>query len=86
MTNTNHIGILCGYPFPEGMAATNRILAYSKGLNESGIEIDIFIFCLDRNKFSPEKLQEQLCFRAGIVCSADSDILCAQSSQHDLAV
>jgi glycosyltransferase involved in cell wall biosynthesis len=44
MRETKRIGIICGYPFPEGMAATNRILAYSKGLIENGIKVDVFIF------------------------------------------
>lgn len=38
------IAIICGYPFPNGLAATNRILAYSKGLIELGFSVDIFIF------------------------------------------
>jgi glycosyltransferase involved in cell wall biosynthesis len=33
--------IFCDYPFPEGLAATNRILAYTKGLNENGINSEI---------------------------------------------
>ena len=33
--------ILCNYPFPEGMAATNRIFAYSKGLNQNGIKTEV---------------------------------------------
>lgn len=31
----NRIFVLCDYPFPEGMAPTNRILAYAKGLNNN---------------------------------------------------
>jgi glycosyltransferase involved in cell wall biosynthesis len=44
MRETKRIGIICGYPFPEGMAATNRILAYSKGLIENCVKVDVFIF------------------------------------------
>jgi len=38
------VGILCGYRFPEGMAPTSRILAYSKGLVENGVDVDVIIF------------------------------------------
>jgi glycosyltransferase involved in cell wall biosynthesis len=38
------IGILTLWEFPEGMAPTTRILAYSKGLVENGIVVDIFSF------------------------------------------
>lgn len=38
------IGILTLWEFPEGMAPTTRILAYSKGLFENGIEVEIFSF------------------------------------------
>jgi glycosyltransferase involved in cell wall biosynthesis len=37
------IAILSIYPFPTGLAPTNRILAYSKGMIENGANIDIFI-------------------------------------------
>lgn len=40
----DRIGVLCYYTFPEGMAATNRIIAYSKGLRENGVDVDIIIF------------------------------------------
>ncbi|WP_308746218.1 glycosyltransferase family 4 protein [uncultured Bacteroides sp.] len=40
----NRVGILCYYTFPEGMAPTNRIIAYGKGLRENGIDVDIIIF------------------------------------------
>lgn len=32
------IGVLCHYPFPKGMAATTRIIAYGKGLQEQGVK------------------------------------------------
>jgi glycosyltransferase involved in cell wall biosynthesis len=44
MKNTKHVGIVCGYPFPEGMAATNRIISYSKGLIENGVDVDVLLF------------------------------------------
>lgn len=40
----NKIGILCYYSFPEGMAATNRIIAYCKGLNAQQVATDVIIF------------------------------------------
>lgn len=39
-----HIGILSYYPFPEGMAPTTRIIAYSKGLCANGAVVDIYSF------------------------------------------
>lgn len=39
-----HIGILCHYPFPEGMAPTTRIIAYSKGLCANGADVDVYSF------------------------------------------
>ncbi len=45
MTNKiRRIAIICGYSFPDGMAPTTRILAYSKGLVEDDTKVDIFIF------------------------------------------
>lgn len=38
------IGVLTFWEFPEGMAPTTRILAYSKGLVMNGIEVEIFSF------------------------------------------
>lgn len=38
------IGILCFWEFPEGMAPTTRILAYSKGLVLNGVQVEIFSF------------------------------------------
>lgn len=37
--------VLCNYPFPEGMAATIRILAYSKGLTQNGVKCSVVTFC-----------------------------------------
>lgn len=42
--NTKRIGVLCPYWFPEGMAATTRILAYSKGLVKNGLEVEVICF------------------------------------------
>lgn len=39
-----NIAVLCGYPFPKGLAATNRIIAYSKGLVEIGCNVKVYIY------------------------------------------
>lgn len=44
MNKHERVGIICGYPFPEGMAATNRIISYSKGLIENGLNVDVLVF------------------------------------------
>ncbi|MCO5935983.1 glycosyltransferase family 4 protein [Mucilaginibacter sp. RB4R14] len=38
------IAIICGYSFPDGLAPTNRILTYSKGLVELAVKVHIFIY------------------------------------------
>lgn len=47
------VGIVCGFPFPEGLAATVRIITYSKGLVEAGCETDVFLFS-PSCKWTPE--------------------------------
>jgi glycosyltransferase involved in cell wall biosynthesis len=42
ISNIN-IAVLAGYSFPYGGAATNRILAYCRGLIENAVNVDIFI-------------------------------------------
>lgn len=42
--NIERIGILCGYSFPNGMAPTARIIAYSKGLVQNGVDVHVIIF------------------------------------------
>lgn len=37
------VAVVCFYPFPEGMAATNRIIAYSKGMVANGARVDLFL-------------------------------------------
>lgn len=37
------LGIISIYPFPHGMAASNRIFAYCKGLVENDVHVDVFI-------------------------------------------
>lgn len=44
MKQLNKVGVLCTYTFPEGMAPTTRILAYSKGLVENGVDVEIVVF------------------------------------------
>lgn len=41
---SHHIAILCQYAFPEGMAATTRIVSYGKGLQRNGVKTDVFSF------------------------------------------
>jgi glycosyltransferase involved in cell wall biosynthesis len=38
------IGILCAYPLPQGLAATSRIWAYSKGMVSLGHQVQAFSF------------------------------------------
>jgi glycosyltransferase involved in cell wall biosynthesis len=42
-SNQSNIVIISIYPFPIGMAATNRIIAYSKGLIEAGANVEIVL-------------------------------------------
>ena len=43
-TTMNKIAVLNIYQFPNGMAPTTRILAYTKGLRENGVDCDIISF------------------------------------------
>ncbi len=45
--------IISIYPFPQGMATTNRILAYSKGLSINGAKVNIF------NPFPTDQYREE---------------------------
>jgi len=40
----NKISILCPYEFPEGMAPTTRIVAYSKGFVQNGVTTEVICF------------------------------------------
>lgn len=51
------IGILTFWEFPEGMAPTTRILAYSKGLIENDVDVEIFSF---KRIFEDQKLSENI--------------------------
>lgn len=42
--NMKRICVVCGFPFPVGFAATNRIITYSKGMVENGYDVSILIF------------------------------------------
>lgn len=44
MKTIKKICILCAYRFPDGMAPTTRILAYSKGLQENGVDVEVVSF------------------------------------------
>lgn len=37
------IALISYFPFPKGLAATNRIISYSKGLVHNGCQVDVFI-------------------------------------------
>lgn len=39
-----NIAIVCDYPFPNGLAATNRILAYGKGLVENNNDVTVYVY------------------------------------------
>lgn len=41
---TKRVAVICGYPFPNGLAATTRIISYLKGLNELGVKTDVFTY------------------------------------------
>jgi glycosyltransferase involved in cell wall biosynthesis len=38
-----HCAVICIYPFPLGLAPTNRIIAYSKGMQENGAAVKIYV-------------------------------------------
>ena len=40
----SRVSVVCTYPFPQGLAATTRIISYLKGLNKEGIDTDVFIY------------------------------------------
>jgi len=39
-----NIAILCDFPFPNGLAATNRIISYSKGLVNFGNTVTVYVY------------------------------------------
>ena len=40
----SRIAVLCTFPFPEGLAATVRIISYLKGIKALGVDTDVFIY------------------------------------------
>lgn len=43
--NLGRVAVVCKFPFPEGLAATTRIIAYMKGIIEhDGIRADVFVY------------------------------------------
>src|SRR5690606_31361696 len=51
------VAVVSIYSIPNGGAATNRILAYSKGLVENGADVDVFaIFPTENHHPDKEKL------------------------------
>ena len=43
-SNDKRIAVVCTFGFPEGLAASTRIISYLKGLNELGVETDVFVY------------------------------------------
>ena len=41
---TKRVALVCTFAFPNGLAATTRIVSYLKGLKEKGVETDAFIY------------------------------------------
>lgn len=54
-----NVNIICPYPFPNGMAATNRIISYSKGLVEFGFNVEIIIY-IPSNTYLHDKNEGQI--------------------------
>lgn len=44
INNIGKIGVVCYYPFPEGMAPTIRIISYCIGLQKNGVETEVFSY------------------------------------------
>lgn len=44
MTDLKHIAVVCTFPFPEGLAASARIIAYLKGLSNKNVHTEVFIY------------------------------------------
>lgn len=44
MNRLSRISVLCTFPFPEGLAATTRIVSYLKGINRLGVDTDVFVY------------------------------------------
>lgn len=42
--NKRRIAVVCTFPFPEGLAASTRIISYLKGINELGVDTDVYIY------------------------------------------
>ena len=41
---TNRVALVCTFSFPNGLAASTRIVSYLKGLQEKGVDTDVFIY------------------------------------------
>ena len=45
LTNSKkRVAVVCTFAFPEGLAASTRIISYLKGLTELGIDTDVFVY------------------------------------------
>lgn len=40
----SRVSVVCTFPFPQGLAASTRIISYLKGLTEEGVDTDVFIY------------------------------------------
>ena len=43
-SNKKRVAVVCTFAFPEGLAASTRIISYLKGLSELGVDTDVFIY------------------------------------------
>ena len=42
--NLSRVSVVCTFAFPEGLAASTRIISYLKGLHQLGVRTDVFIY------------------------------------------
>lgn len=57
------VAIISIYSFPHGGAATNRILAYAKGMVENGAEVDIFNILPTENFIDSKRISDEGVFQ-----------------------
>jgi len=55
-----NIAIICSYPMPVGMAASTRIMAYSKGMVENGSEVTVFSYVPSGYLYSSDSKDEDV--------------------------
>lgn len=42
--NLSRVSVVCTFAFPEGLAASTRIISYLKGLHQLGVQTDVFVY------------------------------------------